>query len=134
MAIRSRAYQTLTSQCADLSAHKQGVVRFLVRMSQEPYGSRVVLGVWREDQHSALKSEDFQVDRETAVELFGLFHCPMELMVYSLWDCRTGILTGEVARESHVAYRKGARFYVYLSGPPTIHEDIYVVRLSRQPF
>ena len=25
-------------------------------------------------------------------------------------------------------------FYVYLTGPPTIHEDIHAARLSRQPF
>ena len=46
----------------------------------------------------------------------------------------TAILTGKAAAEAQGAYRKGARFYVYYTGPPTIHEDIYVVRLSRQPF
>ena len=45
MTNRARAYQTLTSQCADLSAHEQVILRFLVKLSQEPYGSRVVLGV-----------------------------------------------------------------------------------------
>ena len=55
-------------------------------------------------------------------------------MVHGLWDSRAGILAGKVAKESQGAYRKGARFYVLQSGHPTIYEDIYVVRLSRQAF
>ena len=47
MTIRARAYQTLTSQGAGLSTHKQVILRFPAKLSQEPYGSRVALGVWR---------------------------------------------------------------------------------------
>ena len=82
----------------------------------------------------ALKAEHFQVDRETATDLLSLFHGPMELMVHGLWDSRAGILAGKVAKESQGAYRKGARFYVLQSGPPTIYEDVYAARLSRQAF
>ena len=123
-AIRDRAYQTLTSVGADLSQHKQTILRFISKLSQEPYGSRVVLGLWREDQEAALRAEHFQVDRETAADLLGLFHGPMELMVHGLWDSRAGILAGKVVKEAQGAYRKGARFYVLQSGPPTIYEDV----------
>ena len=116
MTIRARAYQTLTSQCTDLSAHKQVILHFLAKLSQEPYGSRVMLGVWREDQLAALKAERFQVDREMAADLLGLFHSPMELMVHGLWDSRAGILAGKIAKEAQGAYWKGARFFVILSG------------------
>ena len=78
----------------------------------------MVLGLWREDQVATLQAEHFQVDRGTAVDLLGLFHCPMELMVHGLWDSRAGILAGKVAKEAQGAYRKGARFYVLQSGPP----------------
>ena len=63
----------------DLSAHKQDALRFLAKLGQEPYGSRVTLGVLREDQLSALKTGPFRVDWETAEDLLGLFHGPMEL-------------------------------------------------------
>ena len=62
--------------------------------------SRVVLGVWTEAKLSALKSKNFQVDRETAEDLLGLFHSPRELMVHSQWDNRSAILSGKVAKEN----------------------------------
>ena len=74
------------------------------------------------------------MEKETAADLLGLVHSPMELMVHGLWDSRAGILAGKVAKETQGAYRKKARFYVFLSGFPMIYEDINVVRLSRQPF
>ena len=78
-------------QCADLSTQKKEALRFLARLSQEPYGSRVALGVWREDQVSTLKSEHFQVDKETTEDLLDLFNGPMEIMVHSLWDSKAAI-------------------------------------------
>ena len=68
------------------------ILFFLAKLSQEPYGSRVALGVWREDQLAALQAEHFQVNRETAADILGLFHSPMELMVHGLWDSRAGIV------------------------------------------
>ena len=64
------------------------------------------------------------MDRETAADLLGLFHSPIKLMVHGLWDSRARILAGEIANETQGAYRKGTRFDVFLSGPPTIYEDI----------
>ena len=100
MAIRARAYQTLTSLGADLSPHKQVILRFLAKLSHEPYGSRVVLGIWREDQLAALQAEHFQVYRETAADILGLLHSPMELMVHALWDSRACILAGKSSQET----------------------------------
>ena len=82
----------------NFSAHKQDALRFLAKLSQEPYGLRVALGGWTEAQLSVLESEYFQVDRETAEDLLGLFRGPMELMVHSLWDSRAAILSGKVAK------------------------------------
>ena len=102
-AIRLRAYETLNSQGAALSEHKQDVMRFLAKLSQETYGSRVALGTCTECQLSALKAQHIQVDRETAECLLGLFHGPMELMIHSLWDSRAVILSGNAAEENQGA-------------------------------
>ena len=56
----------------------------------------------------------FQVDRESAADLLGLFHNSMELMVHGLWDSRSGILAGKIAKETQGAYQKGARFHVFV--------------------
>ena len=103
-----------------------------MKPSQGPYGSRVVLGIWREDQLAALQAERFQVDRETAADILGLLHSPMELIVHGLWDSRAGILAGKSSKKTKGAYKNGARYYVLQSGPPKIYEGIYAVRLSRQ--
>ena len=73
---------------------------------------------------AALQAEHFQVDRETAADLLGLFHCPMELMVHGLWDSRAGNLAGKVVKEDQGAYRKGARFYALQSAPPPRYTKI----------
>ena len=134
LAIRLRAYQALTSQSADLSTHKQDALRFLSKLSQEPYGSRVTLGIWIECQISTFKPENFQVERETAKDSLGLFHGPMELMMQSLWDSRAAILSGKAAGGNQGACWKGARCYDCNTGSPTIHVDIFAVRLSCRPF
>ena len=71
------------------------------------------------------------MDRETVEDLMGLFHGPMEVMVNNLWDRTAAILSDKVVPEHQGAYCKDAWFYVYYTGPPTIHKDIYLVRLSR---